>query len=674
VGGTPIARAVVNAALAAAATCAVLALVPTTAAASRDQLSFFQDDRVLTYSGPQFQQAGLDQMKALGVDVVRIFVDWRRMSPAPTSRKIPAGFDPSRPRAYSALDWDAFDGVVRGAQARGMQVYMTVSGKVPNWASGCRNNMFFQCKPKPKLYGAFMSAIAARYSGLYPDENQGGGLLPAVHMWGIWNEPNLAPWIWPQIVKKGHRHVHTAARIYRSLAYAGTKALRANGHLHDTILMADTAPLGGGRRATTAVDFYTDLFCLDRRGRRLRGRASREQGCDHAPRLDANGIALHPYVRGAGAPLPRKAREGAISIGLLSRAKRLMKLGARAGMIRPHLPIWFTEFGVTTRPPDKRFGVSLATQAAYLNQIDFYAYRDPSVRSAAQFELEDAPLSTLTFQTGLEFVNGTPKPSLGAYRMPIFVTTSGRKRVRVWGQARSAPDGAPVRVEILNQRKAGAAFTTVATAAVNRKGFVDVKLPRRPGTWRLRWQPTPGGPFVMSRVAHVDPAEKRPQPGTGPAGPLPGSGPSPALGPGPSPPPGSGPPPSSTPPSQGEPPPPQFWPLNITFQRTDSSSTAGINYTPGQGKVQLSPSDSVCTDTCSQSFEDGTLVTLTETPDSSSQFTGWGGACASAGTANTCTLSMSDVRNVQVNFDNTQSHLPLPSAPVGRGVFRLARP
>ncbi|HEX8074493.1 MAG TPA: hypothetical protein VF545_05880 [Thermoleophilaceae bacterium] len=656
--------------------CVLLAASAPAASAGKEQLSFMQDDRVLTYSGPQFQQAGLDQMQALGVDVIRSLVTWRRLSPAPTSTTMPAGFDPSDPASYAPQDWDPFDSLVRGAQARGMQVYMSISGKIPDWASGCKVNTLGVCRPNAQLYEAFAPAVARRYSGLYRDENQGAQVLPAVHMWGIWNEANLGPWIWPQTVRSGHRRIRTAARIYRGLAYAGIRALRANGHAADTILIPDSAPLGGGTRATRAVDFYADLFCVDRRGRRLRGRAAREQGCVKAPRLDANGIAAHPYVRGAGAPLPRggttpqpkEIRAGAISVGLIGRLKRLMRFGARAKLIRPKLPIYFTEFGVSTNPPDGRFGVSLSHQAAFLNQVDFAGYRDSTVRGVAQFELEDAPLSSLTFQTGLEFVNGTPKQSLSAYRLPIFVTTSGRKRVRVWGQARSAPDGAPEQIEVQNQPKGQAGYTTVATQAVNRKGFIDVRVPRRTGTWRLRWTPSSGTPAVYSRVAHVDRSMHRPRPGLGVAqpGPAPGPGPSPPppdLGHGPSPPPGSGPPPSDTPPDPGEPPPPQFWPLTITFQRTDSSETADVNYTPGTGEVKIQPTDVVCNDTCSQSFEDGTLVTLTETPGAGSQFTGWGGACASAGTGTTCTLSLSDVRDAIVNFDNTAPRLPLPTLP-----------
>ena len=76
------------------------------------------------------------------------------------------------------------------------------------------------------------------------------------------------------------------------------------------------------------------------------------------------------------------------------------------------------------------------------------AWLDPRVRSMSQFLLYDALPDTRyprgserywsTFQTGLLYADGTAKPSLGAYRLPIFVPNavlgSGQQRVRV-GQA-----------------------------------------------------------------------------------------------------------------------------------------------------------------------------------------------------------------------------------------------
>ena len=79
-----------------------------------------------------------------------------------------------------------------------------------------------------------------------------------------------------------------------------------------------------------------------------------------------------------------------------------------------------------------------ARQAAYLNQSDWMAYRDPRVRAVAQYKLVDdaAPAS---FQSGLRFVDGRAKPGYDAYRLPIWVT--GAAAAAIYGQVRPARDG-----------------------------------------------------------------------------------------------------------------------------------------------------------------------------------------------------------------------------------------
>ena len=600
------------------------------AQASKSQQSMLQDDRVLTFQPGIFQNRSLDLMQQLGVDVVHSVVVWRRLSPASTSSKRPRGFDPSNPASYSPFDWDPYDALVRGAAMRGMQVQMTLSSPIPDWASHCprKANKKHNCRPDVSLYKAFVTAVARRYSGSYRDENQLLEPLPAVRFWSFVNEPNLAGWLSPQ---KGGRHNSTriAASLYRNLAYAGIDALHATGHARDTILIGDTAPLGGTALSNTPVDFYRDLFCMDSRGHKLRGSAARTQGCAHARRLDASGIAHHPYVRGAGPPLPSVRRNGAISIGQLSRLEQLIKQGGKVGMIPKGVGVWFDEFGVSSRPPDRKYGVPSAKQAAFLNQVDYLSYRDRYVRSVAQFELQDNPSSKSNrFQTGLVYGNGKPKPALRAYRIPIYVTPAGGK-LRVWGQVRPAADGAAETVQVENRTSKKASFQTVTTVPVNVKGFVDVRVAKRPGAWRLLWIPSRGGLPLSSRIANVDRSNKAPQPGPSPGGPdtfvtLPPPFPN----------------------GQGA----QYWDLELDFVRTALVPTAAATGHFGSGHVVMNPSGRDCNATCSQTFQDFTPVTLTASPDSGSTFKGWGGACAVAGTG-ACTVNMTQARKVTANFE-----------------------
>src|SRR5581483_555099 len=82
----------------------------------------------------------------------------------------------------------------------------------------------------------------------------------------------------------------------------------------------------------------------------------------------------------------------------------------------------------------------------WFNESDYLAYHQPRVESMAQFEYRDSgPLKTAkkgsfaywsTFQTGLSFINGKPKPSYTAYAMPIWVQPSRGGKLELWAQVR----------------------------------------------------------------------------------------------------------------------------------------------------------------------------------------------------------------------------------------------
>jgi MYXO-CTERM domain-containing protein len=65
-----------------------------------------------------------------------------------------------------------------------------------------------------------------------------------------------------------------------------------------------------------------------------------------------------------------------------------------------------------------------------------------------------------------------------------------------------------------------------------------------------------------------------------------------------------------------------------------TSAPAGLNCAPGQS--------------CSHSFNAGTVVTLTATPTAGSFLAAWGGACS--GSAMTCTVAMNMERSVEATF------------------------
>ncbi|MFZ2303742.1 MAG: peptidoglycan-binding protein, partial [Minisyncoccia bacterium] len=77
----------------------------------------------------------------------------------------------------------------------------------------------------------------------------------------------------------------------------------------------------------------------------------------------------------------------------------------------------------------------------------------------------------------------------------------------------------------------------------------------------------------------------------------------------------------------------------------------------GNGTVTSSPAGISCGATCSYSYNSGTSVTLTATPNSEYTFSGWSGICTGTGT---CTTTMSQARSVSATF----SLIPVGGNPI----------
>jgi hypothetical protein len=400
------------------------------------------------------RERALDQMQRLGVTTLHSLVVWRKLAPAPGARTRPA-FDAADPASYSG--WQPYDDLIASAQARGIEVLLTLTAPMPNWASQCAAGAARRwiCSPRVSDYAAFVRAVATRYSGSY---DAGGQVLPRVSAWSFWNEPNHENWLRPQ---------RTAPARYRALAQAGLAALAATGHGGDLRLIGETAP-GGGSHSTAPIDFMRAVFCL---------------GCTHRPHFSVSGVSDHPYTYAAMAsPSSFKGGAGDAPIGSVGRLVKLLDTAARNGVVPRRTPVYLTEFGFQTRPPDP-FGVSLRAQAAYLYYSDYLAFRNPRGASVAPYELRDEP-HVAVFNTGLSFADGRPKPALVAYAMPIYVDRL-RSGVRVFGLVRSARGtGASVAIQNRLGRR-GALFRTVAVARTNRYGYLLARLPSYGGRWRL---------------------------------------------------------------------------------------------------------------------------------------------------------------------------------------------
>jgi hypothetical protein len=482
---------------------ALLALMPVvlllawaaSADASTRQETILQDDRL--FGTPDQQIAALDAADALGVDTIHSVITFHSLAPDVDAARKPRGFNAADPGDYPAEAWDRFDTLVREANRRRIQLLFSPSTPVPRWASDCRKaRESTVCHPDKGEYQRFFTAVVKRYSGRYRDENQGGGRLPKVKRFSVSNEPNLKSWL-----SSSSSRISTA-KIYRDMIYAAEKGIVKGGQRRAQLLIGEIAPL-------KSLPFYEQLLCMDSRGRLLRGRTATKHGCKSGrrmKRLKATGIAHHPYARGGGSPF-RKTKRIDITLRDINRLTSAFDRGARNGAVKRNLPVYITEFGVSSKPPSTKFGLSLTNQAREINRAEHFAWRNKQVRSYAQFQLSDdtgigrEEGTAVVFQTGLRFGDNSPKPSLDAFRMPIYPIRSGN-RVKVWGGVRP---GARKRVEI--QTGSGDDYTTVKTVTVNKYGYINTAIPRpRSGNIRLLWT-APDGTQFTSREARV---ERRP--------------------------------------------------------------------------------------------------------------------------------------------------------------------
>jgi hypothetical protein len=456
------------------------------ATASTSQFSLIQDDRVFASQNPDQQTEGFDAADSVGAGTIHTLLLWAQIAPGRDDTSKPS-FDATNPNAYPSGNWDKYDNLVLNAKKRGMKILMTPTGPTPRWAGACApiKDVEYNCRPKAADYQAFVQAAATRYSGKF--KNASGVTLPKVDMWSLWNEPNEKGWIQPN-------STGVNAGIYRNLVYGGLAGLK-KAKARQPVLLGETAPLHN------ALLFWQNLFCMDAKGKALKGSKAKKADCKsgkYAKKFAVAGIAHHPYDRGGSAPF-KKPKKNDINLIGVPKLESLLDTAASKKLIKKRIPVYFTEFGVTTKPA--KFGVSPTSQAESINRVEFIGYNDKRIKSYAQYELDD-DRAIVTFQTGLRTANdpfgGTPKqPTWDAYRMPLYVTGSVNK-ARVWGGVRI---GAKKKVAI--QTGKGSSFKTIKTVTVNKYGYIDVKNVKVGKGKSVRLEFKSGSDTFHSRVAKV---------------------------------------------------------------------------------------------------------------------------------------------------------------------------
>lgn len=519
--------------IAAAMAAAFSLLAPACASANPNLLSFMMDDDLLVFSTYEARESAIRHMKNSGVDGIRVTVSWKFVSGESFGRpKLrPARFTGRRaenPRSYRSDLWDRFDDLVRLGRDHGLHVLFNVTGPGPVWAHARApyRNRFDQVAwmPNAVSFRRFVKAVGRRYSGTYTDENQQRDTLPKVRLWSVWNEVNQPASLAPQLLwePRLRQSIPYAPIIYRDLYYAATGALRETGHRDDAVFMGETAPLGGftPRIHLWPKWFIRELFCLRRDLTPYRGLEAAVRRCDVLRRngpFFVTGWAHHPYTQ-RNAPTVRDRFRDSINMANIGDLPNLLDaIADRTKLIPRGLPIALTEAGWETMPPDPTRGVPLDKQAEYINRMQRMAYDHPRVITDTQFVLRDVlPRSEYrgkrsrlqqywaTWQSGLVFADGTPKPAYDAYLLPFDIRPSdGSGNVRMWGQVRFLAPYAKqdVYLQFRPQGSPDWRFEGPPLTVQSALGYWEHALPSPgPGSWRVAVV-FHGNPFVSREIA-----------------------------------------------------------------------------------------------------------------------------------------------------------------------------
>jgi Glycosyl hydrolase family 1 len=308
----------------------------------------------------------------------------------------------------SAYHWGAYGDVLDTLHARGIPVLVTLWGS-PRWANGggAPNRL-----PVSGV-GNFAAAAAVRF--------------PWVRLWTAWNEPNNRTFASPvsprlyvsRVLNPAYAALHAASGANRVAGGVTSPRKAPSG-------MAPLAFMQGMRAAHAHLDAY----------------------------------AQNPYPVGRGETPTRPTCQACFTMASLPaiRADVTRYFGAK--------PLWLTEYGYQTNPPDRLLGVSYALQATYLSEAALRVWRQPGVTLLIHFLVRDEP-SLGGWQSGLFRADGSAKLAYHAFALPLAQVSRHGSSTVLWGQVRP---GSGVRTYVLQRSVAGRWRAVGPTARTARNG------------------------------------------------------------------------------------------------------------------------------------------------------------------------------------------------------------
>jgi hypothetical protein len=345
---------VVKIALAAMLVAVVAALTAGRPAAASSYAQFGIQDDAWLMYGPGTLAHRLDTLDQLGVKVVRLTIRWDQVAPTRPATERDP-FDP-------AYVWGAYGATLDGLHARRIRVVLTVWGS-PRWANGGRapNGL-----PHAGL-GNFAYAASMRF--------------PWIRQWTIWNEPNSRTFANPVSPRLYTQRMLNPAYV---LLHRANRANRVAGGV--------TSP----RRTSSGVSPLAFMEGMHR----------------YHARLDA--YAQNPYP---GSPRETPSWTPCSWCTTFTMAA-LPQIRAHVTALFGPKPLWLTEYGYQTNPPDRVLGVSPALQARYVGEAALRVWEQPGVTLLIHVLVRDEP-TLAGWQSGFFTLHGVAKPSERAFALPL---------------------------------------------------------------------------------------------------------------------------------------------------------------------------------------------------------------------------------------------------------------
>ena len=314
-----------------------------------------QDDALMLHRSPAQVQETARRMARLGVDRVRLTASWSALAPRP------------RLEAGAALRCDE----LRGLPARAVGAASTGPSRPRRPpASTCRSTWRSSPRAGPSSARSRPTSPAVTAGSPNPEQfaalRRGGRAplqrhatatprvpsqrLPAVRLWTTWNEPNHGAFLLPQWRRSGGTWIPQSPHIYRELHERGLRGDQGR-------RPAEPGAAGRHRRPGRAWPRPAQGDPAAPVPARARLRRPARPPARSDPRATASSrsrpTAGHTTpTRSTTARTCRASNPDDVQMGDLERLSRAARPAAPARPDHDRLPIFLTEYGYETNPPD----------------------------------------------------------------------------------------------------------------------------------------------------------------------------------------------------------------------------------------------------------------------------------------------------------------------------------